>query len=64
MDPVLVAIYKTVLDAAPYVIAAYFALWIGLMAYISFGIKKVTGLEKQISVLEDAVARRSGEPAA
>jgi hypothetical protein len=58
MDPVLVAIYKTVIDAAPYVIAAYFLLWLGLIAYISFGIRKVTGLEKQIAALEESLARR------
>lgn len=59
MDPVLSAIYKTVLDAAPYVLAAYALLWIGLMGYIAFGIRRVSALEKELAVLEEAVARRS-----
>ncbi len=60
MDPVLVEIYRTVLGAAPYVIAAYFLLWLGLMVYIAFGLRKVTALEKQIDVLESSIARRGG----
>jgi len=59
MDPVLTEIYKTVLGAAPYVLAAYGLLWLGLMGYIAFGLRKVTGLEKQIAVLEEAMARRT-----
>ena len=34
MDPVLVEIYRTVIDAAPYVLAAYVLLWLGMMGYI------------------------------
>ena len=59
MDPVLSEIYKTVLDAAPYVLAAYALLWIGLMGYIAFGIRRVSALEKELTVLEEAVARRA-----
>jgi len=59
MDPVLVEIYRTVLGAAPYVLAAYFLLWLGLMAYIAFGLRKVTALERQIAVLEESISRRS-----
>jgi CcmD family protein len=60
MDPVLQEIYKTVLDAAPYVLAAYLLLWIGLMGYIAFGIRRVSNLEKELAVVEDAIARRTG----
>jgi len=59
MDPILSEIYKTVLGAAPYVLGAYFLLWLGLMGYIAIGIRKVTALEKQVEILEDAVQRRS-----
>lgn len=58
MDPVLIEIYRTVIDAAPYVLAAYGLLWIGLMAYIAYGLRRVAGLEKQIAVLEESMARR------
>lgn len=60
LDPILVEIYSTVFDAAPYVIAAYALLWLGLMVYIAFGVNRVSKLEKQIAVLEDALARRQG----
>ena len=36
MDPVLQEIYKTVLDAAPYVLAAYVLLWLGLFGFVFF----------------------------
>jgi len=58
MDPVLQDIYRTVLGSAPYVLAAYVLLWAGLMGYIALGIRRVTKLEKQMSVLEDSLARR------
>jgi CcmD family protein len=60
MDPILTEIYRTVLGAAPYVIAAYFLLWLGLVAYVAFGIGKITKLEKQVAVLEESLARRGG----
>lgn len=63
MDPVLTEIYRTVLEAAPYVIAAYFLLWLGFMAYIAFGIRKVTNVEKQLAALEESIARRGGTSA-
>jgi len=59
MDPVLSEIYKTVLGAAPYVLAAYALLWVGLMGYIALGIRRVSALEKELTILEEAVARRS-----
>jgi len=63
MDPVLTEIYKTVLASAPYVIAAYFLLWLGFVLYVAFGIRKVTNVEKQLAALEESVARRGGSPA-
>lgn len=59
MDPVLQQIYKTVLGAAPYVLAAYGLLWVGLMGYIALGIRRVSKLEKQLDVLEESLARRA-----
>jgi hypothetical protein len=61
MDPVLTEIYSTVFDAAPYVIAAYALLWLGLMVYIGFGVRRVSNLEKQLTVVEESLARRGGE---
>jgi CcmD family protein len=58
MDPVLAEIYKTVLGAAPYVLAAYVLLWVGLFGYVAFVMVRMNGLEKQIAVLEEAMSRR------
>jgi CcmD family protein len=58
MDPVLAEIYKTVLGAAPYVLAAYVLLWVGMFGYVAFVMVRMNGLEKQIAVLEEAMSRR------
>ena len=58
MDPVLQEIYKTVLDAAPYVLAAYTLLWVGLFAYIFFVLRRVTRVETELAVVEQAMERR------
>lgn len=58
MDPVLAEIYKTVITGAPYVLAAYVLLWVGLFGYVAFVMMRMTGLEKQIAVVEEAMARR------
>jgi len=59
MDPVLAEIYRTVFDAAPYVIAAYGLLWVGLGGYVFFVLRRLSGVEREIAVLEESVARRS-----
>jgi len=59
MDPVLQEIYRTVLDAAPYVIAAYALLWVGLGGYIFFVLRRLAGVEREIAVLEESLARRT-----
>ncbi len=58
MDPVLKEIYSTVFDAAPYVIAAYALLWAGLIGYITVGVFRVSKVEKELSVVEDAMRNR------
>lgn len=58
MDPILSEIYRNVINAVPYVLAAYGLLWLGLFGYISFVLRRLGGLEKQLSVLESTMARR------
>jgi len=58
MDPILSEIYRNVIGAVPYVLAAYVLLWLGLFGYISFVLRRLGGLEKQIALLESAMARR------
>ncbi len=59
MDPVLQEIYRTVLDAAPYVLAAYTLLWLGLFGYVFFVLQRLKGVEREVAVLEESLARRA-----
>jgi len=58
MDPVLEEIYRTVLGAAPYVLAAYGLLWVGLFGYVFMVLRRLSRVEKEIAVLEDSLERR------
>ena len=60
MDPVLKEIYSTVLGAAPYVIAAYALLWVGLFGYIVLTFRRVSRVERELAIVEEAMQRRSG----
>ena len=56
MNPILAAIYSTILPSAPYIIAAYALLWVALLVYVLMvfrGTKKATA---QLTLLEEAVA--------
>jgi CcmD family protein len=63
MDPVLSTIYRTVITAVPYVLAAYGLLWVGLFGYITIVLVRLGRLEKQLDAVEASLARRGG-PAA
>ena len=58
MDPVLQEIYKTALDAAPFVLAAYALLWVGLFGFVFFVLRRVTKVERELAVVEEAMERR------
>ena len=58
MDPVLKEIYSLVVPAAPYVLAAYGILWIGLFGYITVVLRRLGRIEAELRVVEEAVARR------
>ena len=64
IDPILEEIYRNVVGAIPYVIAAYALLWVGLFGYVAFVLRRLGGLEKQIAVLESTMARRDGASSA
>lgn len=58
MNSVLAEIYSTVLEAAPFVIAAYALLWLTVLVYVvivTLGLKKT---EKQMAILEEAIAEK------
>ena len=64
MDPVLSEVYRTVITAVPYVLAAYGLLWVGLFGYITFVLMRLGRLEKQLDVVEGSMARRGGSATA
>lgn len=64
MDPILAEIYSTVLEAAPYVIAAYALMWAVLFTYVFVIVRGLKKTEKQMAVLEEAYARKSEKASA
>ena len=56
MNPVLVEIYSTIVPSMPFIIGAYVLMWLAILVYmlvITLSYKKT---EKQMAVLEEAVA--------
>ena len=56
MNPVLVEIYSTIVPSMPFIIGAYVLMWLAILVYmlvITLSYKKA---EKQMAVLEEAVA--------
>ena len=63
MDPVLKEIYSLVTPAAGYVLAAYLLLWVGLFGYVTAVLMRLGRIERELRVVEEAVARKSASPA-
>ncbi len=59
MDPVLQQIYQLVVPSLPYVLGAYFVLWLGLMIYVAVVMSRVGKLEKQLALVEEAFSKRA-----
>jgi hypothetical protein len=59
MDAVTKEIFAQVAPALPYVIGVYAALWVGLMLYVSVTLNRLGRLEKQLALVEDALAKRA-----
>jgi CcmD family protein len=58
VDPVLKEIYSLVMPAAPYVLAAYGILWLGLFGYITLVLRRLGRIEAELRVVEESVAKR------
>jgi hypothetical protein len=58
MDAVTKEIFSQVAPALPYVIGVYAVLWLGLMGYVAVALNRVGKLEKQLTLVEDALAKR------
>ncbi|MBS3956540.1 MAG: CcmD family protein [Clostridiales bacterium] len=59
MDPMNLELYRLVLADAPFVIGAYAILWMALVAYVSMVFMRLMRLEKEVTVLEESLERRS-----
>jgi len=59
MNPTLEEVYSLVLTQWPLVAGAYALLWAGMVVYVAMAVKRLSGLSKQVEVLEAALARRS-----
>jgi CcmD family protein len=57
-DPTNLELYALALVDAPYVIAAYAILWVAFVGYVTIVLRRMMRLEKEVAVLEEAVARR------
>ncbi|QKF07296.1 CcmD family protein [Berryella wangjianweii] len=60
MNEILADIYSTILPSAPFVIAAYALVWVGLLVYVAIAIRGLKATERQIAVLEEAVFGQDG----
>ena len=58
MDAVTKEIFSQVVPALPYVIGVYAVLWVGLMGYVGVTLSRLGKLEKQLALVEDALAKR------
>lgn len=61
MNSVLVEIYSTVLESAPYVIIAYALVWFILLVYVFIIMRGLKNTENQMSVLEEALAEKTNQ---
>lgn len=59
MDPILAEIYSTVLDAAPFVIAAYALIFVVLAVYVAFVVAGLRKTEKRLQALEEYAQQRA-----
>jgi CcmD family protein len=52
-------LYRLALQDAPYVIAAYAVLWLAFVGYLTMVLARLGRLEKEVEVIENAVAKRT-----
>lgn len=59
MEATNLELYRLAIADVPYVIAAYAILWVAFVGYVTLVLRRMMRLEKEVQVLEEAVARRS-----
>ena len=61
MNSVLVEIYSTVLQSAPFVIAAYVLMWLALCSYLFILMRRMKKTEKQLDLIEEVLAAKQNQ---
>ena len=64
MNSVLQEIYATILPSAPFIIAAYALVWLALLAYVFFAMRRFKAVETQLALVERSVEGASPAPGA
>lgn len=59
VDATNLELYRLAIADAPYVIGAYAVLWVAFVGYVTIVLRRIMRLEKEVSVLEAAVEKRS-----
>ena len=57
MDPLLASVYSTILPSAPFVIAAYVAIWIAVMVFVAIIVRGTRKNERDLALLEESIAQ-------
>jgi len=52
-------LFQQAFKDAPYVIAAYAVLWLALAGYVTVTLRRLMKLDKEVKLLEDAVAAKT-----
>lgn len=61
MEATNAELYRLALHDAPFVIGAYAILWVAFVGYLSIVLRRIMRLEKEVAVIESAVAKRSAQ---
>lgn len=61
MNPVLSEIYSAVVPSMPFIIGAYALVWVAILVYVLMIVMGFKKAEKQMAVLEEAIAERESK---
>ena len=56
MNSVLQEIYATILPSMPFIIAAYELIWLILLVYVVFAMRRFKNVESQLALVERTIA--------
>jgi len=61
LHPSMAELYRLALHDAPYVVASYAIVWVGLLVYIVMVMMRMIKLNKEVQVLQDTVDAKLGK---